>query len=135
MARENKLDVCKSNVARLFSIHLLPAADHYGLAPGKWQRRAEVLRAAHQAHPERFPRGMPVPPPLPTAAWINKPLATPVLAVPEGILRAQAQRDRLQEQAAYPTGTIVTNERRRVKRGGGDRDERSNDKSRACRVQ
>jgi hypothetical protein len=26
-----------------------------------------------QPWPERFPRGAPVPPPLPTAAWINKP--------------------------------------------------------------
>ena len=43
------------------------------------------LRAAYAAHPERFPRGVPVPPPLPTAAWINKPLPTPALTVPEGI--------------------------------------------------
>jgi putative transposase len=51
---------------------------HYGLAQGKWERRATVLRAAYDAHPERFPRGVPVPPPLPTAAWINKPLALDV---------------------------------------------------------
>ncbi|MBI2158548.1 MAG: transposase [Candidatus Rokubacteria bacterium] len=44
---------------------------HYGLAAAKWQQRAEVLRAAYAAHPERFPRGVPVPPTLPTAAWIN----------------------------------------------------------------
>ncbi|MDI9612978.1 MAG: hypothetical protein QM330_07965, partial [Acidobacteriota bacterium] len=29
--------------------------------------------AAFDAHPERFVRGLPVPPPLPEAAWINKP--------------------------------------------------------------
>jgi hypothetical protein len=46
---------------------------HYGLAAAKWQQRAEVLRAAYAAHPERFPRGLPLPPPLPTATWINKP--------------------------------------------------------------
>jgi putative transposase len=57
---------------------------HYGLAAAKWQPRAEVLRAAYAAHPERFPRGVPVPPPLPTAAWINKPPAAPALAVPAG---------------------------------------------------
>ena len=56
----------------------------YGLAAAKWQQRAEVLRAAYAAHPEHFPRGVPVPPPLPTAAWINKPLSPPALAVPEG---------------------------------------------------
>jgi putative transposase len=59
---------------------------HYGLAEAKWQQRAAVLRAAYAAHPERFPRGVPVPPPLPTAAWINQPppsVAAPVLAVAE----------------------------------------------------
>ena len=63
---------------------MTPHDIHYGLAAAKWRRRAAVLRAAYQAHPERFPRGAPVPPPLPTAAWINKPPAPPALAVPEG---------------------------------------------------
>ena len=63
---------------------MTPHDIHYGLAAAKWQQRAEVLRAAYHAHPERFPRGVPVPPPLPTAAWINKPLASPALLVPEG---------------------------------------------------
>jgi hypothetical protein len=48
---------------------------HNGLAEAMWQHRAAVLRAAYAVHPERFPRGMLVPPPLPTAASINKPLA------------------------------------------------------------
>jgi putative transposase len=59
---------------------MTPADIHYGRAEVKWQRRAEVLRAAYEAHPERFPRGVPLPPPLPTAAWINKP--APPAAVP-----------------------------------------------------
>ena len=62
---------------------MTPHDIHAGLAAAEWQQRAEVLRAAYAAHPERFPRGVPVPPPLPTAAWINKPPA-PALAVPEG---------------------------------------------------
>jgi hypothetical protein len=32
-----------------------------------------VLRAAYASHPERFPRGIPSPPRLPEAVWINKP--------------------------------------------------------------
>jgi putative transposase len=36
--------------------------------------RAAVLQAAYAAHPERFVRTMPVPPALPEAAWINKPI-------------------------------------------------------------
>jgi putative transposase len=64
---------------------MTPHDIHYGLAATKWERRAEVLRAAYAAHPERFPRGAPVPPPLPTAAWINKPAALPTLEVPAGL--------------------------------------------------
>ena len=52
---------------------MTPHDIHYGLAAAKWQQRAELLCAAYAAHPERFPRGVPVPPPLPTAAWINNP--------------------------------------------------------------
>jgi putative transposase len=63
---------------------MTPHDIHYGLAEAKWQQRAEVLRAAYAAHPERFPRGVPVPPLLPTAAWINKPPTPPALAVSEG---------------------------------------------------
>jgi putative transposase len=62
---------------------MTPHDIHYGLAAAKWQQRAEILRAAYAAHPERFPRGVPLPPPLPTAAWINKPPA-PALVVPQG---------------------------------------------------
>lgn len=54
------------------------------LAEDKWQQRAAVLHAAYAAHPERFLRGVPTPPPLPTAAWINKPQTEPALAMPEG---------------------------------------------------
>jgi putative transposase len=63
---------------------MTPHDIHYGLAAAKWAQRAEVLRAAYAAHPERFPRGVPVPPPLPTAAWINKPPTTPATAAPMG---------------------------------------------------
>ena len=55
-----------------------------GLAEVKWQQWAAVLRDVCAAHPGRFARGVPVPPPLSTAAWINKPPASPALAVPEG---------------------------------------------------
>jgi putative transposase len=52
---------------------LTPHEVHYGLAAARRDQRAVVLAAAHRARPERFPRGVPVPPPLPTAVWINKP--------------------------------------------------------------
>ena len=55
---------------------MTPAAVHYGRAQALHAERARVLAAAHAANPERFIRGAPQPPRLPTAAWINQP-ATP----------------------------------------------------------
>jgi putative transposase len=52
---------------------MTPVAVHHGTAPELHQLRARVLDAAYQQHPERFVRRAPTPPPLPTAAWINKP--------------------------------------------------------------
>ena len=52
---------------------MTPYDIHYGLAQDKWRHRAEALAAAYAAHPERFPQGMP---PLPIAAYINKPAGT-----------------------------------------------------------
>jgi len=40
-----------------------------------YQQRQQVLQAAYVAHPERFVRGLPTPPELPTAVWINRPQA------------------------------------------------------------
>lgn len=48
---------------------------HHGLAESRRVARATVLRDAWARNPERFPHGRPVPPVLPTAAWINKPSA------------------------------------------------------------
>ncbi len=50
-----------------------PADVHYGRAEAIREQRAGVLDAAYQAHPERFVRKPPTPPPLPHTAWINKP--------------------------------------------------------------
>ncbi len=55
---------------------LTPHDVHYGLADQRVAARARVLAAAHAAHPERFPAGVPSPPPAPTAVWINPPTLT-----------------------------------------------------------
>jgi putative transposase len=52
---------------------MTPATVHYGQAEQTHARRAEVLDAAYTANPERFVRRAPTPPPVPAAAWINKP--------------------------------------------------------------
>ncbi len=59
---------------------LTPHDVHYGKAPQRVADRAEVLAAAFQARPERFVRGLPRPPAIPTEVWINKPAATRVEA-------------------------------------------------------
>ena len=52
---------------------LTPFDVHYGLAETRLAERAQVLRAAFEATPERFVRGVPTPLALPQAVWINKP--------------------------------------------------------------
>lgn len=57
---------------------LTPHDVHHGLAAERVAQRSNVLQLAQQAHPERFVRGTPVPPSLPTEAWINKPKAAKI---------------------------------------------------------
>jgi putative transposase len=50
-----------------------PASVHHGTAAEVRAQRAVTLQAAYAANPARFGRRRPVPPVLPTAAWINQP--------------------------------------------------------------
>jgi putative transposase len=52
---------------------LTPASVHSGQAMETLAARQAVLLAAYETHPERFVRGTPQPPALPTAVWINPP--------------------------------------------------------------
>jgi putative transposase len=52
---------------------LTPEMVHTGRASAVIEARANVLRAAYAAHPERFVRRPPKPRPLPEAVWINPP--------------------------------------------------------------
>lgn len=52
---------------------MTPATVHFGQVDTVYQQRQQVLAAAYAAHPERFVRGRPTPPPLPKEVWINKP--------------------------------------------------------------
>ena len=52
---------------------MTPAIVHYGMAEQVSNQRQAVLASAFDAHRERFVRGLPKPPSLPDAAWINKP--------------------------------------------------------------
>lgn len=54
---------------------MTPYDVHHGLAVQRTAERALVLSAAYSAKPERFTRGLPVPPEAPHHVWINKPTA------------------------------------------------------------
>jgi transposase InsO family protein len=60
---------------------LTPADVHFGRAPERLAHRAEVLRAAYAAHPDRF-HSLPRPKQLPAAVWINPPQEDTPTAVP-----------------------------------------------------
>ena len=53
--------------------YMTPRAIHYGEAAHLWATRQAALELAYAAHPERFVKGVPRPPALPTAVWINPP--------------------------------------------------------------
>ena len=52
---------------------MVPAMVHYGHTNQVQQARQWVLKKAFENHPERFVRGVPSPPIVPDAVWINKP--------------------------------------------------------------
>jgi putative transposase len=52
---------------------LTPADVHHGRAEERRAQRTTVLARAYAAHPERFVHGVPTPPMLPPAVWINPP--------------------------------------------------------------
>jgi putative transposase len=52
---------------------MTPATVHQGRAAQTHAQRAGVLDAAYARTPERFVHHSPTPPPVPAAAWINKP--------------------------------------------------------------
>lgn len=52
---------------------LTPATVQAGKADEVLAERQAILSAAFEAHPERFPNGVPIVAPLPKAVWINPP--------------------------------------------------------------
>ena len=56
---------------------LTPETVHTGREAAVYAGRQQTLAVAYAAHPERFVQQPPMPPPLPTAAWINPPPPTP----------------------------------------------------------
>jgi putative transposase len=70
---------------------LTPATVQSGQAAATIAARQAVLSAAYQTHPERFVRGAPKPPALPTAVWINPPTITELGMEQLSVLHDRAQ--------------------------------------------
>jgi len=64
---------------------MTPAAVHFGQAAQLWQNRQAVLQQAYAIHPRRFVKGLPKPPTLPTAVWINPPPSEPARSDPDDV--------------------------------------------------
>ena len=86
-ARFNSLDQARTFCSSFFDwyngVHrhsgiglMTPEQVHHGEAEAIFEQRSDVLAAAYDAHPERFVRGRPEPPAVPTAVWINPPSAS-----------------------------------------------------------
>ena len=80
---------------------LTPFDVHYGLAESRLTEREATLRKAFAATPERFVRGMPRPPALPQAVWINKPRPADD-AAPTALPSAHALTPQPGERVARP---------------------------------
>lgn len=63
---------------------MTPTVVHFGQAAQLWQNRQAVLQQAYAIHPQRFVKGLPKPPTLPTAVWINPPHSEPSRSDPDG---------------------------------------------------
>jgi len=80
-----------NNEHRHSSLGLMtPAAVHWGLDHQLTLQRQQVLQAAYAAHPERFVKGLPKPPQVPEAVWINPPLPASSLAAAETATQTEA---------------------------------------------
>lgn len=66
--------------------YFTPKHVHYGLAKHAYDLRAKTLRAAFEAHPERFVKGIPTPLSVPKEVWINPPMAVKTLGVVPAIV-------------------------------------------------
>ena len=93
---------------------LTPADVHFGRAATRVAARAAVLAAAHAAHPERFVRGVPHPPAVPNAVWINPPKPPPTAGAEENDLTASPRIDARHDAQGMGTPATALQVARRI---------------------
>lgn len=69
---------------------MTPQMVHFGHAAQVTQQRTQVLQTAYERHPERFVKGVPQPPLLPQAVWINPPRPDKGESAPAGLTVSDA---------------------------------------------
>ena len=85
---------------------MTPAAVHSGTAAHLYADRQHTLSAAYAAHPERFVKGRPLPPPLPRAVWINPPKSTTDPAVVVGAVDPVGNSEHSEEVSPSPQPAV-----------------------------
>jgi putative transposase len=98
---------------------LTPFDVHHGLAETRLAAREAVLRTAFAATPDRFVRGVPTPPALPRAVWINKP-RTAAAAVPTAEPRDLPDVDTAPRRARGAPEGVAQRARRAGDSGGAE---------------
>ena len=82
-----------NNQHRHSSLGLMtPEMVHFGRSAQVTDQRAQVLQATYEHHPERFVKGTPLPPRLPTAVWINPPRPAEGQSIPVGLTSIHADQ-------------------------------------------
>ena len=89
---------------------LTPWDVHHGMAETRRAEREAALRRAFAATPERFVRGLPLPPALPQAVWINKPRTLDEHAHTPGDLEPGERVARPKVWRSAPAGRILDGE-------------------------
>jgi putative transposase len=89
--------------------YFTPAAVHYGTASQIFADRQRTLQLAYAAHPERFVKGSPHPPALPTAVWINppQPEAEPVVVEAVDPVGNSQRSEELSTSPQPPKGALM----------------------------
>jgi putative transposase len=82
---------------------LTPYDVHHGLAEQRLVERTAVLQTAFAATPERFVRGVPIPPALPRTVWINKPRT---LDKPDRIAVVEEPGERVARPTAWRSALV-----------------------------